>query len=165
MSLSKILTKLFEKFPEIPIKNKIRYFLAFNKLVPESISDLSPVKGYDLHYKLKKGDVVLDVGAFTGDYTVFAAKRVGKSGKVIALEPDVKNRKILIRNLKHEKLFNVVVLPLGLWSTSRFMEANSDGLHSSIQNKGQNKIKVISMDDLIKRLKLQKLDFVKMDIE
>jgi len=163
--IGSIFAKLFEKFPEIPIKNDIRYFLAFNRLIPKSISDLSPVKGYDLHYNLKKGDVVLDAGAFTGDYTIFAAKKVGNSGKVIALEPDAKNRKILIKNIKHEKLSNVIILPVGLWGSNQFIDANFNGLHSSIQNQGKNNIEVVKLDDLIKRLKIQKLDFIKMDIE
>ena len=78
MFISKILTLLFEKFPELPIKNDIRYFLAFNRYMPHFISDMSPLKGYFANYTIKKGDVIVDAGAFTGDYTILAAKKVGK---------------------------------------------------------------------------------------
>src|SRR5215813_1588221 len=41
--------------------------------------------------EIKPGDTVADVGAFIGIYTVTLAKRVGKSGRVIAFEPDDAN--------------------------------------------------------------------------
>ena len=44
------------------LPDDIRYFLAFNRLIPKFISDLSPIKGYELYYNLKKGDVVVDAG-------------------------------------------------------------------------------------------------------
>jgi FkbM family methyltransferase len=41
------------------------------------------------------GDVVLDLGANIGWYTVLAAKRVGNFGRVIAFEPDSENLRLL----------------------------------------------------------------------
>ena len=38
--------------------------------------------------KPKKDQIVLDVGANVGYYTIYLAKIVGKNGKVIAIEPD-----------------------------------------------------------------------------
>ncbi len=37
------------------------------------------------------GDIVADVGAFIGLYTIALAKRVGSSGRVVAFEPDPEN--------------------------------------------------------------------------
>jgi FkbM family methyltransferase len=50
------------------------------------------------------GDIVADVGAFIGLYTIALAKRVGPSGKVVAFEPDPENFTTL---QKHVDLNNV----------------------------------------------------------
>ena len=172
MNFGSLLAKLFERIPEWPIKNNIRYFLAFNKLVPSFISDISPIKGYELNYNLKEGDIVIDAGAFTGDYAVFAAKKVKERGKVIAFEPDSKNRRILIKNLNHEKIKNVTIIPKGLWSKNTTLILNqSQGLHSFLsgENKGDKtgseKVKVVKLDDELRRLNIKRVDFIKMDIE
>ena len=39
------------------------------------------------------GDVVLDIGAFVGWHSIRAARIVGRSGRVISLEPDPINRR------------------------------------------------------------------------
>jgi hypothetical protein len=127
-----LLTTLFEKFPEWPIKNSMRYFLAFNPMVPKAIQDLSPIKGYEMYRKLQEGDIVVDAGAFTGDYTIYAARKVGPNGLVIAFEPDEKNRAILQKNIEHDKLNNVIILPKGLWNENGTLSITSDGLHSMV---------------------------------
>ena len=167
MNIGSLLAKLFEKFPEWAIKNDIRYFLAFNRFIPSFISNLSPVKGYELYYQLKEGDIVVDAGAYPGDYAVFASRKVGKAGKVICFEPDSKNREILRKNLAYEKLNNVIIIPKGLWNkntTLRFK--GTDGLHSSLlSNEGEGEIEVVRLDDELKKLGVKKIDVLKMDIE
>ncbi|MEK6906851.1 MAG: FkbM family methyltransferase [Nanoarchaeota archaeon] len=166
MNLGHITFKIFEKFPEIPFKNKIRYFLAFNKLVPKFIYDLLPIKGYEMYYNLKLGDTVIDAGAFTGDYTVFAAKKVGNKGKVIAFEPDIKNRVILEKNISKEKLKNVIIIPKGLWDKNTVLFMDSLNVNSNVFDKeGSQPIEVVRLDDELKKLNLSKIDFIKMDIE
>ena len=48
------------------------------------------LKGYLGRYALRSGDTVIDCGAYIGEFTLYAAKAVGPSGKVIAFEPDDK---------------------------------------------------------------------------
>lgn len=166
MKIGSYLAFLFEKFPELPIKNDIRYFLSFNPLVPKFISDISPLKGYELYYHLKEGDIVVDAGAFTGDYTIFAAKKVGQTGRVIAFEPDLKNRNILEKNLRHKKITNVIIVPKGLWSKDDKLNMDaSHGLSSKISEIGSNEIDVITLDNELKRRDIKKVDVIKMDIE
>jgi predicted methyltransferase len=40
------------------------------------------------HFRPESGDIVLDIGAHIGYYTIIASKRVGPNGKVIAIEAD-----------------------------------------------------------------------------
>jgi FkbM family methyltransferase len=45
------------------------------------------------------GDVVADIGANIGWYSVIASKLVGESGRVFSFEPDMKNMELLKKNL------------------------------------------------------------------
>ena len=60
-----------------------------------SISAYEPEYYSHLMAQMRPGDVVADVGAHIGLYTVVLAKRVGPEGKVIAFEPDPENFKTL----------------------------------------------------------------------
>ena len=48
--------------------------------------------------KINKSDIVIDAGANIGMFSIMASILVGKTGKVIAIEPDPENLKILKRN-------------------------------------------------------------------
>ena len=56
----------------------------------------------------KQGDVVVDIGAHMGRYTIIGAKRVGAQGKVVAIEAHPGNFEMLNRNIKLNQLTNVV---------------------------------------------------------
>jgi len=68
------------------------------------------------NFSPKEGDVVIDVGAHIGPYTLKAAKRVGLNGKVIAIEADPENFDILNRNIQLNKLTNVIALNYAAYS-------------------------------------------------
>ena len=166
MNLGHLLSIVFEKMPEWSIKNDIRYFLAFNKLIPKSISDISPVKGYELYRKLKAGDIVVDAGAYPGDYAVFASRKVGKTGKVICFEPDSENRKVLRKNLEKERMNNFIIVPKGVWNKEEILKIKDfEGLHTEITNKGKKEVEVTSIDKELENLGIDKVDVIKMDIE
>ncbi len=67
---------------------------------------------------LKKGDVVWDVGAFIGLFTVFSAKSVGPEGKVYAFEPEKNTALKLNMNCKLNKLNNVKIVNYALSNTN-----------------------------------------------
>ena len=62
------------------------------------------------HFHTKEGDIVVDVGAHIGRYTIISSKRIGQSGKVIAIEPHPSNFEMLNRNIKLNGLTNVIPL-------------------------------------------------------
>jgi FkbM family methyltransferase len=68
------------------------------------------------HFRPKEGDIVVDVGAHIGRYTIIASKRVGESGKVIAIEAHPGNFEMLNRNVKLNKLTNVTALNYAVYS-------------------------------------------------
>lgn len=59
---------------------------------------------------VKEGDVVLELGSNIGAHTVPLAKIVGPSGQVYAFEPGEENYQILKRNIRQNKLENVITI-------------------------------------------------------
>ena len=58
---------------------------------------------------LEKGEVVLDIGAHIGYYTLIAAKIVGNEGKVFAFEPAPDNYALLEKNVNANGYKNVIL--------------------------------------------------------
>jgi len=82
------------------------------------IDDVEQLAEKDLLRKflqvLLPGDVVWDVGANIGVYALFAAKRIGPRGKVIAFEPEPHTRTLFRRNCILNHLNNVTVAEYAL---------------------------------------------------
>jgi FkbM family methyltransferase len=64
----------------------------------------------------KEGDIVVDIGAHMGRYTIIGAKRVGAQGKVVAIEAHPGNFEMLNRNIKLNQLTNVIPLNYAVYS-------------------------------------------------
>jgi FkbM family methyltransferase len=58
----------------------------------------------------KEGDIVIDIGAHIGLYTIISSKRVGANGKVVAIEAHPGNFEMLNSNIKLNQLTNVIPL-------------------------------------------------------
>ncbi len=63
---------------------------------------------------LRPGMTVVDIGAHVGWYALQAARRVGPSGRVVAFEPEPKNRELLRRNIAVNAVANIEVVPLAV---------------------------------------------------
>ena len=63
---------------------------------------------------LNKGDVVIDVGANVGMFSLVARHIVGQEGFVHSFEPNPATRKCLNRNIEINDIDNIKVYPLGL---------------------------------------------------
>jgi FkbM family methyltransferase len=60
---------------------------------------------------LAPGANVLDVGAYLGTYSLFAARGVGPTGRVWAVEPNPTSRRVLDQNIAANRLANITVIP------------------------------------------------------
>jgi FkbM family methyltransferase len=75
--------------------------------------------------ELREGDVFFDIGANIGQYTLFAARRVGSKGLVVAFEPHVGNVQSLLRNIVLNQLTDrVKVLSCALNDREGFFDFN-----------------------------------------
>ena len=68
------------------------------------------------HFTPKEGDIVVDIGAHMGRYTIIGSKRVGAQGKVVAIEAHPGNFEMLNRNIKLNQLTNVIPLNYAVYS-------------------------------------------------
>ena len=59
---------------------------------------------------ISPGDVVLDIGANIGYYSLIAARLVGDTGKVHAFEPEPNSRDLLEKNIAVNKCSNIVCI-------------------------------------------------------
>jgi len=64
----------------------------------------------------KEGDIVIDIGAHIGLYTIISSKRVGANGKVVAIEAHPGNFEMLNSNIKLNRLNNVIPLNYAVYS-------------------------------------------------
>jgi FkbM family methyltransferase len=69
---------------------------------------------------IEKNDIIFDVGAWNGVYTLLFSRLVGDKGRVYAFEPDHVALKALERNLKLNEIKNVVVVPIALSNKNGF---------------------------------------------
>jgi FkbM family methyltransferase len=76
----------------------------FRELVKEIYED----RVYERLFRVDEGDVVVDVGANVGTFTLKAWKETGEKGKIFAFEPESRNYKRLCRNLRINRCANVV---------------------------------------------------------
>jgi len=123
-------------------------------------------------FKPKRGEVVVDLGAHIGLYTIRAARTVGKDGLVIALEPDPENFTLLNVNVKFNTLSNVVALRMAAYESDGFSImhkcAGSSG-HSLVRVPhkfiGEIKVPTITLDSLVRKYNLDRVDWLKIDVE
>lgn len=71
----------------------------------------------DSRYVPKRGDVVVDAGAFVGLWTIRASRLVGDSGRVLSVEPNPSTLPQLETNLRLNGLRNVTLVRRALGST------------------------------------------------
>lgn len=103
-------------------------------------------------YRPKREDVVMDIGAHMGFFTVKTARYVEK---VLAFEPDPASFKFLIFNIKNNALSNVVALNCALGDEKGFMFLERDGAFGGSRLTFQNtgvEVKVEKLDDVVGEL-------------
>src|SRR3990170_708877 len=121
---------------------------------------------------VKKGMVVVDIGANIGYYTLLASHLVGREGKVFAFEPDPSNYDLLLKNIEINACTNVVPVQKAISSKSGriklFLDKNNLGGHSlseaNVDKSSFIAVEAILLDDFFKNIDV-KIDVVKMDVQ
>ena len=172
-TIGKILRALLKIIPE-----GMTVFIVQGKLRGKKWIKGSGVNGYWLgsyesekvslfEKTLKKGNIVFDIGAHVGFYTLLAAELVGKDGKVFSFEPLMANYEYLkkhieINNYKNITSFNVAVSDKDGLAFFTKGENTSTG---HLTSNGETKVRTMAIDDWINNKKLPVPDILKIDVE
>jgi FkbM family methyltransferase len=121
-------------------------------------------------HSISEGDIVLDIGAHIGWYSLLASARVGKRGKVYAFEPEPKSFSILSRNIKLNYITNIVLVNKALSNSSGseqlfvnlYKKGPSNYQMWPIDNEDSISIDVITLDEYLKD---KHVDVIKIDAE
>jgi FkbM family methyltransferase len=114
---------------------------------------------------VKEGGVVFDVGAWIGYYALLAAKN---AEKVVAIEADKTNYQRIIRNVDFNSFSNIIVLNIAVGdksSTGVLLEAQVSSMHKVASIGIGKKIEIESLDNIITKLNIKKINVLIMDIE
>ena len=145
------------------------YLFAKNKLVfDEILYDEGP---YELeNVRLEKDAVVMDCGANMGLFSAFASM---KGCKVFAFEPMEYIRHTYLEKTAQMQR-NIEICPFALSGQAGEAEfqLDTDNIGASRKNEGKTngalkmqKVKVITLDQFVRERNLERLDFIKADIE
>jgi len=118
---------------------------------------------------LKRGMVVIDVGAQVGYYTLLAAQCVGPQGRILAVEPAEENLKLLRGNVARARAAQVVIFPFAAGEREVVRKLNitdSSDSHGFYRHPFAPTLRT----ELVQQLPLDALvdgrvDFVKIDVE
>lgn len=155
-------------------------------LCPINAEDLMVVTRHEeeiihKYFKPKKGDIVVDVGAHFGRYTLIAAGKIG-SGRVFAVEAHPGNFKMLKRNLRLNRSSNVTALEYAAYSKKMPLKlylpdedlgytmhhsVNSSYLVSkySAASKVEEHFAEVRADTLDNLLDVEQINWLKIDVE
>lgn len=125
---------------------------------------------------LKPGDVVLDLGSYSGLTSIAFSKAVGPAGRVIALEPDPANHAAARTNIEmHRRLNridNIVLMQAAASDTKGCLDLSSEGAMGSAASsvvgsyRGRiTRVESLTLANVVDRCGLDRVDFIKMDIE
>jgi FkbM family methyltransferase len=119
---------------------------------------------------LQPGMTFVDIGANIGFFTLLGARRVGESGKVIAVEPNSENCRLIMLSLRHNHMTNVKLLSLALGAqTGTAFFTPAMGSNGTLQPEAEDSllcpnctiVPLAPLDTLVR----EHVDVIKMDAE
>jgi FkbM family methyltransferase len=114
-----------------------------------------------------EGDVVYDVGANVGFYTLLAAVLTGSSGHVVAFEPVPRNLRFLREHVRMNRVPNVTIIEAAVAEragTASFDEGPNPSM-GQLAGGGALEVRTVTLDDLVSLGQVPPPVVVKVDIE
>jgi FkbM family methyltransferase len=123
----------------------------------------------DVH--LKPDDVIIDAGAFIGDTAVLFHHKLGGRCRIHSFELLDENLALLLHNLERNGVRDdqIVVNRFALADRTgdeiRVGRPGVQGATSMFGGPGGDRVQTVTLDDYVELLGLERVDFIKMDIE
>jgi FkbM family methyltransferase len=128
-------------------------------------------------YGINQRDVVIDIGANVGMFSVYAAKLASR-GVVYGFEPEIKNFSRLKKHKALNKVNNLNIENVGISNKRKriklYLEKINDGGHSAFKSKYENlketvysseMVSVIPLKEVFDKHKIKRCHFLKIDCE
>lgn len=156
----------------VTIKNNDGEFFCGNSWLRTQIAISNYQPESREHLVLDKG-VFIDVGANIGRYTVMLGKQLKGTGTVVAIEPASNIFEIMEKNIKLNNLDNVIPLKLAVsdkkGTSDFYLSSEGWGTSSSLKEIKERstkvKVDIDTLDKIKKRLNLNKINLIKIDVE
>jgi len=130
-----------------------------------------PIETNFFKREVKENDIVLDIGANIGYYTLLFARQVGTNGRVYAFEPEPNNFSLLAQNVAINKYKNVITIDKAVSNINGcqklFLSASNIGDHriyDSLDGRKYLEIDSIRLDDYFANFE-EEITVIKMDIQ
>jgi FkbM family methyltransferase len=153
-------------------EHNYRYYCRLEDFNPNREADIVKL------FRPKEGDIVVDVGAHIGKYTIIASKMVGSKGKVIAIEAHPANYDTLKQNIFLNKLTNVIALNYAVHSTETLVKLYEPGQEEGftiyntimtdrtlLNNQKYIEVKANTLDFLLFENGIKEVNWIKIDVE
>lgn len=123
------------------------------------------------NFTIKKNDIVIDVGAHVGFFTIYAAKQASE-GKIYAFEPYSESFNLLKKNIEINKLNNVITENCAVLKNSGtatlFIDKNfpiSNTVFKAETHMEKETVTTISILEIFDKYKIKQVDLLKLDCE
>jgi FkbM family methyltransferase len=121
-------------------------------------------------YQPRPGDLIVDSGAGKGEDSIVFSKAVGPAGKVLAIEAHPITFRCLRLFCELNHLYNVAPADFALVDAARLVAIeNLEGWHANrvvdSDTMGALQVAGLTLDELVERENVQRIDFLKMNIE
>ncbi len=120
---------------------------------------------------VKEENVVVDLGANIGYYSLLAARLVGSKGRVYAFEPEPTNYSLLLKNIELNGYHNIIPVSKAVSNAAGtvrlFLDNQDTGAHTICEpgKKGKSiEVESVTLDEFFKDRE-PRIDVIKMDIE
>lgn len=116
---------------------------------------------------IAQGDVVYDIGAHAGYYSLLASKRVGQQGHVYVFEPLPENVEYIEKHAELNQITNITIVRAAVSDqdgVSSFQRAPSRAM-GQLGGKGDLQVRMLSLDRWVDATAQPSPRVVKMDVE
>lgn len=135
------------------------------------IDEIWAYRKYDYFgYRVAPGEIVVDVGANIGTFSLYAAKVCGAS-RVFSFEPFLENYRMLSKNVEQNGLHCVTCVNQAVAGRRGIrtlkLDSNDPGSHSLVTGSSERSLDVdcCTLENVFERFSLAKIDYLKMDCE